>query len=297
MRERTIFGPRNAIVTVNEEDKEELVKQFSQDNIKSERILTISEVKGLEFDEVLVWNFFSRFDSWVSRSRGQLQELEQFKYNCLYVCGTRSRNHLYFYEERDHSFWQKPELANYIESSHTPIVANNFFTVNTTPEDWWNSAQELEEQEAYKQARENYLRGGWEKDAQRVEALDEEATGNYQKAAEIWLKLGEIETAIQMLEEIEDYSQIANIWYKQGYLKESAIAWKKAENYEKAAKTYQEIPDWEEAVNCWHQLGKWEKVATIYEKQKTWFWKLKKIEAAAKAYRNRGKLQKRSNCL
>lgn len=270
LKNRTIFGPRNAIITVNEEDKEKLVKQFSQDNIKSERILTISEVKGLEFDEVLVWNFFSRFDSWVSRTRGQLKELEQFKYNCLYVCGTRSRNHLYFYEETDHSFWEKAELANYIEHSNTKIAANNFFTVNTTPEDWWNSAQELEEQGAYKQARENYLRGGWEKDAQRVKALDEEAEGNYQKAAEIWLKLGQIESAIEALKEIEDYSQIAKIWYEQGNLQESAIAWKKAEDYEKAAKIYQEIPDWEEAATCWRKLERWEKVAALLEKQHKW---------------------------
>lgn len=267
---RTIFGPRNAIITVNEEDKETLVKQFSQDDIKSERIFTISEVKGLEFDEVLVWNFFSRFDSWVSRSRGQLKELEKFKYNCLYVCGTRSRNQLYFYEENNHSFWQKQKLSPYLQYSSQKIAANNFFTINTTPEDWFQSAQELEEQGAYKQARENYLRGGWKNDAQRVKALAEEAEGNYQQAAEIWLKLEEIESAIKALEEIEDYLQIANIWYINGYLKESAIAFKKAEEYEKAAEVYQEIPDWEEAVNCWRNLERWDKVAETFEQQQKW---------------------------
>ena len=58
LRDNDDFGSRNAIIVASEQEKSKLKKQFSKDGIESERIFLFTEVKGLEFNEVLVWKFF-----------------------------------------------------------------------------------------------------------------------------------------------------------------------------------------------------------------------------------------------
>jgi superfamily I DNA/RNA helicase len=92
LRNNDDFGSRNAIIVANEQEKRKLKRQFSKDGIESERIFLFTEVKGLEFNEVLVWKFFEHFESWQSDSR----EFNKFKYNLLYVCTTRAREKYIF---------------------------------------------------------------------------------------------------------------------------------------------------------------------------------------------------------
>jgi intraflagellar transport protein 172 len=111
LRDNDDFGSRNAIIVANEQEKNKLKKQFSKDGIESERIFLFTEVKGLEFDQVLVWKFFEYFNGWRTNS----QELERFKYNLLYVCTTRARERLYFYEgENANAFWQSSRIEKCI---------------------------------------------------------------------------------------------------------------------------------------------------------------------------------------
>jgi len=289
---RTLLGPKNAIITVNEEEKQKLIHQFSKNNIKSERILMISEIKGLEFDEVLVWNFFYHFNDWISRTRGNLNELEKFKYNCLYVCGTRARDRLYFYEAQSAPFWDQAELFDYIQYSSNPLDTASFFNPNITPKDWWDSAQEFEQQGEYLKARENYLRGGWQKDTRRVEAKNEQQEGHYQNAADIWGELGEIHRQIEALKQIENYVEIADIYQRQGEFFKAASMWEKAENYKKAAHCYEKNSEWAEAERCWEKINDGTKLAEACENQKT----PEKYLKAGKTWQQISQLQRAANC-
>ena len=299
---RDIFGPNNAIITVNQEEKEKLVHHFSKDNIRSERVLTISEAKGLEFDEVLVWNFFSSFESWGSHQKKNLGELEKFKYNCLYVCGTRARNHLYFYEETPAQFWEKPELENYIQHSSNQLDVERFFNPNITPADWRQAGQNLEEQGAYQQARENYLRGGWNNDARRVEAKYYEQEGDYNQATEIWFELAEIERAIQALEAVGNYQKIAELEKERGNVINAALAWENAENYPQAASLYQENARLVDAERCWEKAAHPINLAQVCEQQQKWLkaadtWQqIAEVQRAASCYEKAHSWGKAEQC-
>ena len=124
LRDNDDFGSRNAIIVANEKEKSKLKKQFSKDGIESERIFLFTEVKGLEFDEVLVWKFFEYFNSWGTSS----QDLEKFKYNLLYVCTTRARDKLYFYEgENVNIFWENIAIKPCISSTNDYQRISEFF--------------------------------------------------------------------------------------------------------------------------------------------------------------------------
>jgi len=266
---RNIFGPNNVIITVSEEEKEKLSEHFTSNNIKAERILAISEVKGLEYEQVLVWNFFSQFNTWVRQTKKEIQELENFKYNCLYVCITRARDNLYFFEETPQTFWQKPEIANCLSVTNKVADMSSFFNPDITSLDWKKSGQDLEEQGAYLQAKENYLRGGWDHDVMRIEAKLFHQEGNYQKAAEIWEALGYMESAIEAWEYIQNYEKIAIILEKNLEFERAGQMWEKVLNYQKAAEVYEKIQAWAEMERCGEKANNWVLVAFACEKQDT----------------------------
>jgi intraflagellar transport protein 172 len=278
LKDKNVLGPNRVIITVNEKDKQELKKQFN-----SERVLSVTEVKGLEYNEVLVWNFFSRFDGW---QKTDTEELTAFKNNCLYVCATRAREKLYFYEATELSFWQRPELKDYLTFSENKLDLEEFFNPNITSEDWKNHAEDLARQGAYLQAKENYQRGGWHKEAQQMEAKYQYSQGYKQEAADIYLKFQDITEAIPILEEINNYTQIAQIYTEQNEILKAAQAWEKVPNYQEALVIYEGSESWEDIERCAKQLQEWEKVAIACEHQQKWleagqYWQLNNQTAKA----------------
>ncbi|TVQ44593.1 MAG: hypothetical protein EA365_09795 [Gloeocapsa sp. DLM2.Bin57] len=277
---KNIFGPNSVIITVNEEDKQQLKAQFD-----TQRILTITEVKGLEYNEVLVWNFFSRFDGWQQNPR----ELTAFKNNCLYVCATRAREKLYFYEATELSFWQRAELQDYLTFSENKLDLEEFFNPNITREDWRKSAEDLARQGAYLQAKENYQRGEWYKEAEEMEAKYQYSQGYKQQAADIYLKNQDITEAISILEEINNYTQIAQIWTAENELLKAAITWEKVPNYQEALVIYESLARWSDMERCARELLEWSKVAIACEHQGKW-------REAAVAYQESNQIAKAANC-
>lgn len=317
IKDRDIFGAWNAIVVTNENDKQQLVKQFSQNGIVAKRILTIQEIKGLEFNEVLVWNFFSVFDSWSSRNNQNIKELLAFKYNCLYVCITRAKSKLYFYESKNSDFWKNPQIEPFIEEGNHSSL-DSFFSINQSSEDWLKSAKEFELQGAYEQAKENYQRIGLINDVLRMDALLQEKHENWEQAGDIWDSLSQWDKAILSWFKAQPdlyrkkWQQLnqAGLQQRANYLKK---IFEDNENFELAevvgdictsannypqAKSYYELAElwytennqllqtaqvliklkqWTKAAKLWEELQAWQKAAEAWEK-------VDEFEKAASAY-------------
>ncbi|MBD2393313.1 UvrD-helicase domain-containing protein [Cyanobacterium aponinum FACHB-4101] len=257
-QEKASFGLKNAIIVSDENEKERLASYFPQD---SERILTIQEVKGLEFDEVLIWNFFTGFDSWQNRNNQAIRELNNFKYNCLYVCITRARNKLYFYDQQTIDFWNQPEIKNLVTQGNLDELETIFASYESldkmreAAEDYVNEGNE----KSYKIAIQIYETIKDEKEINRVKALLSELQEDWENAGEYWDKINDFVNAFRCWAEINN-----NLWQKKwGYLAEEEWNLRgdyfyRENDFAMAIYCYQQSNNKEKEIDCLEKLNQWE---------------------------------------
>jgi tetratricopeptide (TPR) repeat protein len=144
------LGADQVIIVRNEETKNRL-----QSIVGAALILTVYESKGLEFEDVLVFNFFS--DSDFSRWRLVIDSIDSYhgfdskrdyvmcnELKALYVSCTRAKSRLWFFEETDHAqpmvdFWQKLEVLN---TSKVETLSLHFAAASSA-ESWEDRANEF----------------------------------------------------------------------------------------------------------------------------------------------------------
>ncbi len=267
LRDNDDFGSRNAIIVANEQEKRKLKRQFSKDGIESERVFLFTEVKGLEFNEVIVWKFFEHFESWRSDSR----EFNKFKYNLLYVCTTRAREKIYFYDgEKINSFWERPEIKEHISISESPEVLDSFFGTDETDGEKIQTAEKYEQLGNYKQAREIYakLKQPRLDLVAKVDALIYEEERDFANAGRIWFSLEQWENAGNDYEKAKLWEDAERCWDKADNYQRQAFCLEQLGKFEDVALLYEIREDWNEAEKRWRDLSNWEKVAVVCEKQK-----------------------------
>lgn len=96
--------PKVAIVVSGDSAKQSLFKALDIDrNKQGSNIYTVQEIKGREFDKVILYNIISDYDAlWteiMTTSVKNRQEHYQFYFNLFYVALTRARKNLYVYED------------------------------------------------------------------------------------------------------------------------------------------------------------------------------------------------------
>ncbi|TBU23100.1 P-loop containing nucleoside triphosphate hydrolase protein, partial [Dichomitus squalens] len=139
--------------------------------------LTVEQSKGLEFNDVFLWNFFGSSESsmreWavyrnVCREAGIFHtflglvvEIIRSQLKCLYVAITRARNHLFIIEETVIShpmlnLWHSKDqldIASNLESWILPVS-------KSLPEDWAKRGRILMDKQNYEQAKYCFQRAG-----------------------------------------------------------------------------------------------------------------------------------------
>ncbi|MBF2057531.1 MAG: AAA family ATPase [Cyanobacterium sp. T60_A2020_053] len=256
--DKKTFGTKNAIIVSDESEKEKLAPYFPLD---SERILTIQEIKGLEFDEVLVWNFFDSFHSWTNRQNAQINELNRFKYNCLYVCITRARNRLFFYDETAVNFWQNESLKNLVSQGEVYTLETLFASYESERE-MREAIEEYIKQgttKSYKIALQILQRIGDQQGVNRVYALLNEGEEKWELAGDYWDKINSFDNAYRCWGEIDP-----NLWPK----KWSSLSaedcelranyfWSKNE-YDLAVNFYQKANNFKQEIECLLKMQSYE---------------------------------------
>lgn len=98
--------PKVAIIVSSDSSKNEIAKKLEIDLKKTgSNIYSVQEIKGQEFDKVIIYNILSDYDSmWaqiMSTNVKDRQEHYQFYFNLFYVAITRAKKNLYLYEEKN----------------------------------------------------------------------------------------------------------------------------------------------------------------------------------------------------
>ncbi|KAL4392729.1 hypothetical protein AHAS_Ahas03G0374200 [Arachis hypogaea] len=274
------FGAEQVILV-----RDDFVRREVLDYVgKQALVLTILECKGLEFQDVLLYNFFGSsplknqwrvvYEYMKEQDMLEPKELKAYpsfnesKHNILcselkqlYVAITRTRQRLWICENTEEfsrpmfDYWKKKCLVQFKELDDSLAQA---MKVASSPEEWKSRGIKLYNQNNYEMATMCFERAGdsyWEKKskaaglratANRLRDLNpEDAHEILRQAAEIFEGIGMIDTAAQCFSDLGDH--------------------------EKAGKLYLEKceePDFKRAGDCFYLAGCCEMAAQVYAKGK-----------------------------
>ncbi|RHZ88684.1 hypothetical protein Glove_21g290 [Diversispora epigaea] len=160
------FGARQVIIVRNKKTKDRL-KAY-----KLGSVLTIYEAKGMEFDDVLLYNFFTDSEAglkWrviLSTLGGYPKGIQTFSHEkhyilCselknLYVAVTRSRQHLWIFDENSEysesmqTYWKYNKLVKVRPSEE--LYTFSSLAKKSSPHDWCIQGKIFFEQQQYEQA-------------------------------------------------------------------------------------------------------------------------------------------------
>ncbi|PPQ98969.1 hypothetical protein CVT24_003465 [Panaeolus cyanescens] len=183
--ERIELGAHQCILVRDEEARQRFIEDVGDIGL----IVTLYDSKGLEFNDVVLLNFFEDSLLTLDQWRVVLNELtgvyapkfDLLKHSAiclelksLYVAITRARNNLRIIDTSDKSgpmkiLWES--LGCITEVSFHEAFSN--FAVQSSAEDWNHRAKEFFDQEKYALARDSYLRGKNERNAAVANAFYE----------------------------------------------------------------------------------------------------------------------------
>ncbi|MBD2654602.1 UvrD-helicase domain-containing protein [Synechocystis sp. FACHB-383] len=157
------------IIVWDDKAKLELSKHFNKG-----AIFTIHESKGLERDYVILWQFFNKSKKYWNYLSSDKQTNEkyiryQYKYliNLLNVAITRPRKVLLIIDEYIPYNWQPIRLIHPVKGKLAQDKFKEIINIQSSNQDYINSAWELEEAELYEQAADIYLLANTPQYAQR----------------------------------------------------------------------------------------------------------------------------------
>ncbi|KAK2383851.1 P-loop containing nucleoside triphosphate hydrolase superfamily protein [Trifolium repens] len=271
------FGAEQVILVRDDYARKEILEYVG----KKALVLTILECKGLEFQDVLLYNFFGTsplqnrwrviYDEYMNE-QDMLEPTESksfpsfndSKHNILcselkqlYVAITRTRQRLWICENTEEycrpmfHYWKRKCLVQFKELDDSLAQA---MKVASSPEEWKSRGKKLYYQNNYEMATMCFERAGdsyWEKKskaaglretAHRLHDLNaEDANAVLREAAEIFESIGMAESAAQCFSDLGDYERAGKI-----YLEKS------------------EEPDLKRAGDCFYLAGCHEMAAQVY---------------------------------
>ncbi|KAJ5519217.1 DNA helicase UvrD-like C-terminal [Penicillium expansum] len=274
------FGAEQVILVRDDTSKDKLQTQIGDIAL----VLTILESKGMEFDDVLVYDFFGSsglgssyrcLHMLVQVARAQFDSQKHAalcsELKSLYVAVTRARKQLWFMEAQENSIdpiLQTLSRSNSLELAEVvrqkdPNVAGKVMVLraggSVDPERWLKRAAHLLHRKSFAEAlfcykKANDSRGMTHSQAclheqegrsHRAAGDTEEFAACYEKAIALFLEIGLITEAAMCYEGLGQFGKVAEIW-------------KDREQYQKAATFYEKGALFTEASECYHSCGQYE---------------------------------------
>ncbi|XP_045821754.1 uncharacterized protein LOC123914598 [Trifolium pratense] len=271
------FGAEQVILVRDDYARKEILEYVG----KQALVLTILECKGLEFQDVLLYNFFGTsplqnrwrviYDEYMNE-QDMLEPAESKSYPSfndskhnilcselkqLYVSITRTRQRLWICENTEEycrpmfDYWKRKCLVQFKELDDSLAQT---MKVASSPEEWKSRGKKLYYQNNYEMATMCFERAGdsyWERKskaaglratARRVHDLNPgDANAMLREAAEIFESIGMAESAAQCFSDLGDYERAGKL-----YLEKS------------------EEPDLKRAGDCFYLAGCHEMAAQMY---------------------------------
>ncbi|KDN35987.1 hypothetical protein RSAG8_11138, partial [Rhizoctonia solani AG-8 WAC10335] len=269
----TMFGAQQAILVRSETAAEELNSALSE----LCPVITIADSKGLEFEDVLVYNFFSTselpLDAWdfvhghpikTHRSRREFAPPPSLcnDLKLLYVALTRARKRCWIWDngyvvDAMKQFWLSHKLVT--TASISEMTGWN--TVASTPAQWIEKGREYFANGNYKLARGCFLRGEHEAEANIAEAYHQMSRAKLEAARHNPITDGAKSNLRKAAEKMKscaigsDSRNARHLWFHAGTCLELALkinaaseAYATAEQYERAIRLLLENKRYARAV-------------------------------------------------
>ncbi|CAI8617698.1 unnamed protein product [Vicia faba] len=270
------FGAEQVILVRDDCARKEILDYVG----KQALVLTIVECKGLEFQDVLLYNFFgtsplknrwrviyeymSEQDMLEPTESKSFPSFNDSKHNILcselkqlYVAITRTRQRLWICENAEEfcrpmfDYWKRKCLVQFKELDDSLAQA---MKVASSPEEWKSRGKKLYYQNNYEMATMCFERAGdsyWEKKskaaglratANRLQDLNpEDANAILREAAEIFESIGMAESAAQCFSDLGDFERAGKIYIEKC-----------------------EEPDLKRAGDCFYLASCYEMAAQVY---------------------------------
>ncbi|KAK2635999.1 hypothetical protein Ddye_030791 [Dipteronia dyeriana] len=279
------FGAQQVILVRDDCARKEISNQVG----KQALVLTIVDCKGLEFQDVLLYNFFSSSNlknKWrviyeymkeqdLLESPMPFPSFNEAKHNILcselkqlYVAITRTRQRLWIWENMEElckpmfDYWKKKCLVQVRQLDDSLAQA---MQVASSPEEWRSQGIKLFHEHNYEMATMCFERAGdtyWERrtkatglkaSADRLcSSNPEEANIILREAAEIFEAIGKADSAARCFFDLGEYERAGRIYlekYEESELERAAECFYLAGCYEQAAEVYAKGNFFSECLN------------------------------------------------
>ncbi len=212
--------PNVAVLVAHNERKQELINLIGSDYYEKANnniIFHISEIKGMEYKYVFVYNLISDYrDIWREILDKNSSKTTRYRYyfNLLYVAITRSQSYLSIMEKDDCKLLDilendAPEPFTYDRKCVFGIKELNIDKLTNTVNDWLSFGDKNYEAGKYEEAKQNYIRGNASRD--RIDSCDAEIAVNnkdFAEAVKLFIRLEKFDRVRQYYDELDKKSGI-----------------------------------------------------------------------------------------
>ncbi|MDX2109897.1 MAG: UvrD-helicase domain-containing protein [Verrucomicrobiota bacterium] len=279
------FGPHCAVITLRDTTAQRLRKQLN-----SERVFSVTDSKGLEFDACVLWDVIGQdLALWKTLL---LDPATSMKENAAarraihhaYVAVTRTRRHLGIFESNPEAaeLWRAPMFRAMVEMDSAEGL-QKFMVCAANPATWEKEGDFFMERGRYSQAAECFRRAGNRTREKESLACFFESVGDYAKAAKLFLECGNKLKAANCFASGAQWTTAAELYYELRLWRKALVCIKKIEEPLKVAELWKKLNQprrsdlamlahyvkqgrWDKAAKLSAQLGKLMDGAKYYEK-------------------------------
>ncbi len=156
--EKTLNNPNAIILVPNHKVKEYLLDKNKISEMNQNRIYTIYEAKGLEWESVVLYKFVgTEINKFIEMNQGKAEKstFHRMVFNKYYVACTRARRTSIIIEEKSDAE-KIDSLFDSIHEVKEKKILENYFNNDNSAEAWFNEALNLFNQFEYRKARLSY---------------------------------------------------------------------------------------------------------------------------------------------
>ena len=276
-----LFGAEQVIIARDDNSKADLAKQVGEVAL----ILTVLQSKGMEFDDVIIWNFFSNTPDavgWRSLSdfiHGKIPFFNTAKHAVLcselknlYVAITRARVRVLFIETTEDAAEPFVKLVNKdsalalleVTSANAADFDEKIKSLqprrSDDPHRWLANGEDMMARGLYADAGLCFRRAHNPLKETEAEAHLQEEQGVELQAKG---KLSESQTAFKGaatgFQELGLISDASRVLIRGEYLEDAAELWYKHKDFKQAAVLFERISNYQRAFESWHAEGSFNK--------------------------------------
>ncbi|CAJ0877840.1 4190_t:CDS:10 [Entrophospora sp. SA101] len=292
------FGAEQVIIVRDDETRQRVTKIIGDDDVVL--VLTVFESKGMEFNDVVLYNFFTEspaqlewraiHPAFSGHSKG-VQPFSHEKHYILsselkhlYVAVTRARQKIWIYDENSEcsgpirKYWKHHELVKVIDNIKVlPSLAKK-----SNSYEWNQKGKGFFGQKRYEQAIFCFKKSGNKENRKLAEAYhlrqiartsiygSDEATvnHNFECAAEAFKNCLRPVQAASCYQDINMHGKAGDVYEEFDMFEFAANCYLKAKKWDKAGNNFQKAEKYTEAVNAYKNGKLYEKVIDLMQRYK-----------------------------